>query len=99
MVGNSSSGLAEAPSFKIGTINIGDRQKGRIMADSVIDCDIKSIKDSFKKLYSIKFREKLIDIENPYGNGGASYKIKEKLKTIDLDDILKKIFYNLKEIK
>jgi GDP/UDP-N,N'-diacetylbacillosamine 2-epimerase (hydrolysing) len=99
MVGNSSSGLIEAPSFKIGTINIGDRQKGRIMADSVIDCDsnFESIKDAFNKLYSIEFRDKLIAIENPYGNGGASYHIKEKLKTVNLNDILKKSFYNLNE--
>ena len=54
MVGNSSSGLAEAPSFKIATINIGDRQKGRIMATSVISCknDKKTIIKSFEKIYS-----------------------------------------------
>jgi len=98
MVGNSSSGLAEAPSFKIGTINIGDRQKGRIMADSVIDCasDSNSIRNSFTRLYSENFREQLMGCENPYGNGGASLKIKNRLKEIDLTDILKKIFYDLK---
>jgi GDP/UDP-N,N'-diacetylbacillosamine 2-epimerase (hydrolysing) len=98
MVGNSSSGLAEAPSFKIGTINIGDRQKGRIMADSVIDCDsdFNAIKQGFIRLYSKEFSQKLTDCENPYGNGGASLKIKNTLKDIYLENILKKQFYDLK---
>ena len=98
MVGNSSSGLAEAPSFKIGTINIGDRQKGRIMADSVIDCSEKkeSIVDSFKKLYTKEFQELLRDVQNPYGSGGASKKISTILGSVELKGILKKSFYNLK---
>ncbi|CAA6819494.1 MAG: UDP-N-acetylglucosamine 2-epimerase (EC [uncultured Sulfurovum sp.] len=99
MVGNSSSGLAEAPSFKIGTINIGDRQKGRIMAESVINCnnDFNAIKNAFDLLYSEEFKEKLKESENPYGEGGASAKIKEYIKKIDLTHILKKIFYDLKK--
>ena len=97
MVGNSSSGLAEAPSFKIGTINIGDRQKGRIMAESVIDCssDFKSIEESFSLLYSDAFQEKLLTSQNPYGCGGASLKIKNRLKDSCLKNILKKQFYDL----
>jgi len=97
VVGNSSSGLAEAPTFKIGTINIGDRQRGRIKADSVIDC--KPTKDSiltaFKKLYSEEFQEKLRNVKNPYGDGGAADKIKKVLKEKDLADILKKRFYHI----
>jgi GDP/UDP-N,N'-diacetylbacillosamine 2-epimerase (hydrolysing) len=98
MVGNSSSGLAEAPSFKIGTINIGDRQKGRIMAESVIDCDssFNAIVQAFTQLYSKEFNQKLANCENPYGNGGASLKIKNRLKAIYLENILKKQFYDLK---
>jgi len=98
VVGNSSSGLIEAPSFKIGTINIGDRQKGRIMADSVIDCDMteESIRHGFQKLYSIECQNKLKKIKNPYGNGGASKQIKNILTSIDLNNILKKSFYDLK---
>ncbi len=98
VVGNSSSGIIEAPSFKIGTINIGDRQKGRIMAESVIDCssDLKSIQNAFKKLYSNNFHKILSKVKNPYGDGGASKKIKDALKEISLDDILKKSFYNIK---
>lgn len=97
-VGNSSSGLAEAPSFKIGTINIGDRQKGRIKAKSVIDCKpIKSsISQAFEKLYSREFKEMLKRVENPYGDGYASEKIIKQLKKINLDNILKKQFYDLK---
>jgi len=97
IVGNSSSGLTEAPTFKISTINIGNRQKGRIKADSVIDCipQENSIKDSFKKLYSNKFQEKLKKVENPYGNGGASKKIKKIIKNTNLDNILEKTFFNI----
>ncbi len=101
MVGNSSSGLAETPSFQIATINIGDRQKGRMMADSVIDCDsdIDSINNAFKLLYSTDFKSVLVNSTNPYGDGGASKKIKDIIKDINLNDILKKSFYNLDIIK
>ncbi|WP_313956317.1 UDP-N-acetylglucosamine 2-epimerase [Aliarcobacter cryaerophilus] len=98
VVGNSSSGLAEAPSFKIGTINIGDRQKGRIKASSVIDCEPNkdSILKSFEKLYSKEFQETLKTTINPYGNGCVSKKIVEILKNVDLKNILKKSFYDLR---
>lgn len=98
VVGNSSSGLAEAPSFKIGTINIGDRQKGRIKAKSVIDSEANktSILKSFSKLYSKEFQELLKESENPYGDGIASRKIIEIIKNEDLKNILKKSFYDLK---
>jgi len=98
VVGNSSSGLAEAPSFKIGTINIGDRQKGRIMAESVINCnsDTNSIKRGLDKLYSKEFKNLLQNVQNPYGDGGASEKIKNIIKTTDFNGILKKSFYDIK---
>jgi GDP/UDP-N,N'-diacetylbacillosamine 2-epimerase (hydrolysing) len=98
MVGNSSSGLAEAPSFKIGTINIGDRQKGRIKAASIIDClsSKKSISEAFQKLYSKEFQDNLINSRNPYGDGCASIKIIEEIKKVDLNNILKKSFYDIK---
>ena len=98
VVGNSSSGLAEAPSFRIGTINIGDRQKGRIKASSVIDCEPNkdSILKSFEKLYSKEFQETLKTTINPYGDGCASKKIVEILKSVDLGNILKKSFYDLR---
>jgi len=97
VVGNSSSGLLEAPSFKIGTINIGDRQRGRLQADSVINCEpiSVSIKSAFEKLYSHKFQNQLSAVINPYGDGGASDKIISLIKSISIDEIIKKRFYNL----
>jgi GDP/UDP-N,N'-diacetylbacillosamine 2-epimerase (hydrolysing) len=98
MIGNSSSGLLEAPSFKIGTINIGDRQKGRIKSKSVVDCspNKKSIKKAIKIIYSNKFQNSLKNVKNPYGNGYASKKIVKVLKTAKLDNILKKTFFDIK---
>ena len=97
IVGNSSSGIIEAPSFKIGTINIGDRQRGRIKANSVIDCkpNKESILKAFKILESKKFQAKLSNIINPYGDGGASEKIIKVIEKISLDNIIKKKFYNI----
>ena len=97
VIGNSSSGLAEVPTFKKGTINIGDRQQGRIKAESVIDCKptTKSISDAIKKLYSSEFQQKLKTVKNPYGSGGASEAIVKKLENISLKTILKKKFYNM----
>jgi len=99
VVGNSSSGLLEAPSFKIGTINIGDRQKGRIKAQSVIDClaNKRDIQKSFKKLYSKKFQKNLKNVKNFYDNGLASKKIVRVLKKFDLNNILKKKFQNINQ--
>jgi len=97
VVGNSSSGLAEVPSFKKGTINIGDRQRGRLKAASVIDCepDKDSIRSAFKLLYSTEFQAQLSAVENPYGNGGASGEIVRILESQSLDNLLKKRFYDL----
>lgn len=97
VIGNSSSGLVEVPTFKKGTINIGDRQRGRIKAESVIDCKptTKSILDAIKKLYSSEFQEKLKTVKNPYGSGGASEAIVKTLENISLKTILKKKFYNM----
>ena len=97
VVGNSSSGLLEAPSFRVGTINIGDRQKGRLKASSVIDCDPdeESISDALHHLYSPEFQKKLKTVANPYGQGGASESIVKILQDCSLDSILKKRFYDL----
>jgi len=97
VVGNSSSGLLEAPSFKTGTINIGDRQSGRLKARSVIDCksDSESVLNAFKELYSTEFQQKLQAVLNPYGEGNASFKIKNILKSAILEGIVKKSFYDL----
>jgi len=97
IVGNSSSGLLEAPSFKIATINIGDRQKGRLKADSVIDCPAEksSILNALEKIYSLEFNETLPTVKNPYGDHCASKAIVKILKKHDLKDVLKKTFYDL----
>ena len=98
IIGNSSSGLLEAPSFKIGTINIGDRQKGRLQADSIINClpEKVSIRESIKKIYSSNFKEILKNVKNPYGDECASKKIIEVLKNTPLNEILKKSFFDIK---
>jgi GDP/UDP-N,N'-diacetylbacillosamine 2-epimerase (hydrolysing) len=97
VVGNSSSGLIEAPSFKIGTINIGDRQSGRIKAESVIDCEpiSASIQAALINMYEENFQNRLKSLHNPFGNGGASNEIIRILKQIDLLQILKKEFHDL----
>jgi len=97
VVGNSSSGIIEAPSFRIGTINIGDRQKGRIQAKSIIGCrpDTKSIRAAVRKLYSKKFQQSLKQVASPYGDGRTARRIKDVLKNYRLDNILKKSFYNI----
>lgn len=96
VIGNSSSGLLEAPSFQIGTINIGDRQKGRISAGSVINCNSnkESIKNAINFLFSNEFQSNLDKVRNPYGEGGASAKIVSQLEQINLGNILKKKFYD-----
>jgi GDP/UDP-N,N'-diacetylbacillosamine 2-epimerase (hydrolysing) len=97
VIGNSSSGLIEAPSYKIGTINIGDRQRGRIMAKSVINCDpsIDGIQSALNKLYSPVFQKQLQKLENPYGNGGSSKKIVKIIRSFPLNGVLKKKFYDI----
>ena len=97
VVGNSSSGLTEAPIFGIGTINIGDRQKGRINLGSVINCNPtkESISNAFNELYSERFQKALSIVKSPYGNGGTSEKIKNIVKNFDLKNILKKSFYDV----
>ena len=97
VVGNSSSGLIEVPSFNIGTVNIGDRQKGRIRSKSVIDCDITidNIRSGLNKLYQTNFQENIQSVDNPYDGGETSTKIINILIKYSLENILKKHFYDL----
>ena len=98
VIGNSSSGICEVPSFKIGSINVGIRQQGRLKAKSVIDCipNRYKIDEAIKKLYSDKFQEKIKDVINPYDKGVTSdlvlkilknsfIKIKTQKKFFDID--------------
>lgn len=97
VVGNSSSGLTEVPSFRKGTVNIGSRQQGRLKADSVLDCspDQRSIAAALQRLYSPEFQKVLQTVRNPYGEGGASEKIVQVLQDYPLDSILTKPFFDL----
>ena len=97
VIGNSSSGLLEAPAFQIGTVNIGDRQKGRLKAESVIDCEPTKVDilEAIERLYSPTFKGSLDTVDSPYGNGGASRAIAQILAEHPLDNLLKKSFYNL----
>jgi GDP/UDP-N,N'-diacetylbacillosamine 2-epimerase (hydrolysing) len=97
VVGNSSSGLTEVPSFKKGTINIGSRQAGRLQASSVINCltEEREISSALELLFSDNFQSALKDVSNPYGEGGASIKIVNALKASNLDGIIQKAFYDL----
>lgn len=91
VIGNSSSGLYEAPSFKIPTVNIGNRQKGRLMAGSVINCNCS--KDEIVK--AIKHAEKLdcSNIQNPYGNGNSAKIIIDKI--ISTTPATAKVFHDI----
>ena len=97
VVGNSSSGLTEVPSFRKGTVNIGDRQRGRVRAESIIDCepDRLSIIAALRRLYSSDFQSMLRTLRNPYGDGGASERIVKVLRNHPLEGIVKKSFHNL----
>lgn len=97
VVGNSSSGLIEAPSFGIGTINIGDRQAGRLKAASVIDCapQKEAIETALKRLFSDEFRAIIKNSENPYGSAGATDKILRTLEQYPLEKLRKKKFHDI----
>ena len=100
VVGNSSSGLAEVPSFRKGTVNIGDRQRGRLQAKSVINCEPtrQSIAAALERLYDTDVQANLNKVINPYGEGGASEKVVETIKHYAIDGIAKKVFYNLPNV-
>jgi len=96
MVGNSSSGIIEAASFKLPVVNIGNRQSGRLKGKNVIDVGYSKteIADGIKKALSAEFKTSLSDLVNPYGDGLATDQIMRKLKEIKIDDaLLRKRFH------
>jgi GDP/UDP-N,N'-diacetylbacillosamine 2-epimerase (hydrolysing) len=97
VVGNSSSGILEVPTLKKATINIGNRQLGREMAESIFNCELDSgsIAKSIDEIYSENFRGVLSKVSNPYGRGGASLKIFEEIKKSDLSNLVVKNFHDL----
>ena len=102
VLGNSSSGLIEAPSFHIPTINVGDRQKGRIKADTVVDCgtDARDIVGAVEYALSQTFLRRIRNAVNPYGDGNTSRKVagivKEQLLYKEIS--LQKKFYDIQEM-
>jgi UDP-hydrolysing UDP-N-acetyl-D-glucosamine 2-epimerase len=90
VVGNSSSGIIEAPSFKLPVVNIGNRQNGRVKAKNIIDVGYlcEDILGGIRRATSPEFREGLRDLSNPYGNGNAAEIIVKRLKEIPLNDEL-----------
>ncbi len=98
VIGNSSSGILEAPSAQTATINIGDRQKGRIQAESIVNCSSQKedITRAFQKVQSEAFRNKLNDITNPYGNGNTSHQIIDIFKSMSIARLNHKTFYDLR---
>lgn len=99
VIGNSSSGIAEVPSFKKPTINIGDRQKGRLLALSIINCEPnrESIRSALVEMYSSEFQFNLAQAVNPYGEGGATERILSVIREVDLEGISKKVFWDLQK--
>jgi UDP-hydrolysing UDP-N-acetyl-D-glucosamine 2-epimerase len=98
VVGNSSSGIIEAPSLRVPTVNIGTRQQGRVRAASVIDCatDRDSIASALSTALSPAFRSSLAGIPNPYGDGKAAPRIAESLAGADLGSLAVKSFRDQK---
>jgi UDP-hydrolysing UDP-N-acetyl-D-glucosamine 2-epimerase len=102
MVGNSSSGLTEAPSFQLPVVNIGDRQRGRVRATNVIDvpCSRAAILRGIKRAISPGFRASLRGMRNPYDHfhdGRTSERIKDVLKRVSLsDESLRKSFHDFR---
>ncbi len=96
VVGNSSSGIIEAPMVRTPTVNIGTRQNGRLRALSVIDCSYnkEEIGNSLKKALSAEFLSEIETMDNPYGNGTTSNKIIEIIDKIDLEKLIPKHFYD-----
>ena len=92
VIGNSSSGIIEVPSFGIPTLDIGDRQKGRIAADSVIHCgySVEEIKEGLKQAMKGTSKAK-----NPYDKEGTCQAILETIKTYPLKNIVQKHFYDI----
>lgn len=101
MIGNSSSGLTEAPSFRLPVVNIGDRQRGRTRAKNVIDvpCEVAAIEKAIRRALSPRFRASLRGMRNPYDrfhDGGTSEKIKNVLRDVSIsDELMQKRFYDL----
>lgn len=102
VIGNSSSGIMEAPSFQVPTVNIGDRQRGRLQASNTINCnsDKESIVRAIKKAFSNDMKRRCTEVISPYGDGNAGEKIAKKIiEMLDRPIDLKKTFNDMKRIE
>ena len=97
VVGNSSSGILEVPSFGIPTLNIGDRQKGRMAAESVYNCetDKESIIRGLDTIMTYDFRQKAVHTQNPYDKEGTAQLIFNVISTYPLEELKQKHFYDI----
>lgn len=97
MIGNSSSGILEAPTAKVPTVNIGDRQKGRLCSKSVLHCNESKDKiiEAIQKSQTKEFREMVKTINSPYDCENISGKIKDTLKAVSLDNVIMKTFFEV----
>lgn len=95
VIGNSSSGIVEAPSFKIPTINLGKRQSGRLKSRSIINCSFDSLKfeSALKKSLSKSFKRKVIKFKNPYFKPNTIKNMLKILKKIKFKNSTQKLFY------
>jgi GDP/UDP-N,N'-diacetylbacillosamine 2-epimerase (hydrolysing) len=97
VVGNSSSGIIEAPTLGVGVVNIGDRQKGRVQANSVINCapERGDIARALARAITPEYQQTAAQVTNPYGAAGASEKIAKVAATFQLADLARKSFHDL----
>ncbi|EIN6723597.1 UDP-N-acetylglucosamine 2-epimerase, partial [Campylobacter lari] len=95
VIGNSSSGICESPFFKTPCINIGDRQKGRICADNIINAKINKLNDALKILNSSTYKNNVKNMKNPFSNKNASQNIINVLKNKNLKTLFYKEFVDL----
>ena len=99
MVGNSSSGIVEAPSLGLPVVNVGTRQQGRVRARNVIDTGYlqAEIEAAIRKAVSPEFRVSLAGLENPNGSGNAGEKITQRLEAVPIDEkLLHKVFHDVR---
>ncbi len=101
VIGNSSSGIIEAPSLKTATVNIGCRQDGRLRADSVIDCAVskESIFEAIEMALSVEFQSIVKTVMSPYDSADTTSKILDVIKSVPLEQLTKKVFYDNKTIQ
>ena len=97
VIGNSSSGILEAPIFKVPTVNIGDRQKGRLRVKSILDCeaDTNAISQAIETALTESFRHDIRDLIHPSEQADTAQKIVRMLATVELQGIIKKSFHDI----